>query len=135
MRQLSQSKSGFERKTKREFVDEINLVLVLPWAKPVSLIAPHALAPGAKGDRPPFAVGRMLRVHLLQKWFSLSGSAIGEALFDTPMFRRFVGLDAGDDNLPGESTILQFRHLPKTQILSLQILATVNDETQVHALV
>jgi Transposase domain (DUF772) len=90
---------------------------------------------GCKGDRPPFAVERTLRDHFLQKWFSLSGSAIGEALYDTPMFRRFVGLDAGDDNLPGESTILRFRHLPKTQILSLQILAMVNDETQVHALV
>jgi IS5 family transposase len=30
--------------------------LVVPWAEQVSLIAPHAPAPSAKGGRPPFAV-------------------------------------------------------------------------------
>jgi transposase, IS5 family len=41
-------------------------------------------------------------------------------------FREFVGLDAGEDNLPDESTILRFRHPLEAHILSLQILATVN---------
>jgi IS5 family transposase len=49
-----------------------------------------------------------------------------EALYDTPMFREFVGLDAGEDNLPDESTILRFRHLLEKHQLSIQILATVN---------
>jgi IS5 family transposase len=34
-----------------------------------------------------------------------------EALYDMALFREFVGLDAGEDNLPEESTILRFRHL------------------------
>ena len=42
------------------------------------------------------------------------------------MFREFVGLDAGEDNLPDESTILRFRHLLEAHNLSIQILATVN---------
>ena len=67
MKQMSLSESGFERKTKRtrkrEFLDEMNLVV--PWAELVSLIAPHAPAPGAKGGRPPFAVQTMLRIHFL----------------------------------------------------------------------
>lgn len=46
------------RTRKREFLDEMNLVV--PWAELVSLIAPHAPAPGAKGARPPFAVETML---------------------------------------------------------------------------
>jgi hypothetical protein len=44
MKQMSLSESGFERKTKRtrkrEFLDEMNLVV--PWAELVALIAPHA---------------------------------------------------------------------------------------------
>jgi len=128
MKQMSLSESGYERKTKRtrkrEFLDEMNLVV--PWAELVSLIAPHAPAPGAKGGRPPFAVQTMLRIHFLQQWFNLSDPAMEEALYDTPMFREFAGLDMGEDNLPDESTILRFRHLLEAHDLSLQILATVN---------
>lgn len=128
MKQMSLRDAGFERKTKRtrkrEFLDEMNLVV--PWAELVALIAPHAPAPGAKGGRPPFAVQTMLRIHFLQQWFNLSDPSMEEALYDTPMFREFVGLDAGEDNLPDESTILRFRHLLEAHNLSLQILATVN---------
>ena len=128
MKQLSLGESGFERKTKRtrkrEFLDEMNLVV--PWTELVLLIAPHAPTPGAKGGRPPFAVETMLRIHFVQQWFNLSDPAMEEALYDTPMFREFVGLDAGEDNLPDESTILRFRHLLEAHDLSLQILATVN---------
>ena len=128
MKQMSLGESGFERKTKRtrkrEFLDEMNLVV--PWTELVLLIAPHAPTPGAKGGRPPFAVETMLRIHFLQQWFNLSDPAMEEALYDTPMFREFVGLDAGEDNLPDESTILRFRHLLEAHDLSLQILATVN---------
>ena len=128
MKQMSMGENGFERKTKRtrkrEFLDEMNLVV--PWGELVSLIAPHAPAPGAKGGRPPFAVETMLRIHFLQQWFNLSDPAMEEALYDTPMFREFAGLDAGEDRLPDESTILRFRHLLEAHNLSLQILATVN---------
>ena len=128
MKQLSLSTTGFERKTKRtrkrEFLDEMSLVV--PWAELVSLIAPHAPQPGAKGGRPPFATATMLRIHFLQQWFNLSDPAMEEALYDTPMFREFAGLDVGEDHLPDESTILRFRHMLEANDLSVQILATVN---------
>ena len=128
MKQMSLDERGFERRTKRtrkrEFLDEMNLVV--PWAELVALIAPHAPAPGAKGGRPPFAVETMLRIHFLQQWFNLSDPAMEEALYDTPMFREFAGLDMGEDNLPDESTILRFRHLLEKHQLGLQLLATVN---------
>ena len=64
MKQICLSESGYERKTKRtcmrEFLDEMNLVV--PWVEPVSLIAPHAPAAGAKDGRPLFAVDTMLRI-------------------------------------------------------------------------
>ncbi|MDZ4189283.1 MAG: IS5 family transposase [Hydrogenophaga sp.] len=125
---MSLSESGFERKTKKtrkpKFLDEMELVV--PWAELVALIAPHASARGTQGGRPPFPVQTMLRIHFLQQWFNLSDPAMEEALYDTPMFREFVGLDAGEDNLPDESTILRFRHLLEAHDLSLQIQATVN---------
>ena len=128
MKQMSLSESGFERKTKRtrkrEFLDEMNLVV--PWAELVSLIEPHAPQPGTKGGRPPFAVDTMLRIHFLQQWFNLSDLAMEEALYDTLLFREFAGLDVGEDHLPDESTILRFRRLLETHNLSIQILATVN---------
>jgi len=128
MKQMSLGVSGFERKTKRtrkrEFLDEMNLVV--PWGELVSLITPHAPAPGAKGGRPPFGVETMLRIHFMQQWFGLSDPAMEEALYDTPMFREFAGLDMGENKLPDESTILRFRHLLEEHHLSIQILATVN---------
>ena len=128
MKQMSLDTTGFERKTKRtrkrEFLDEMNLVV--PWAELVSLIAPHSPTRSAKGGRPPFAVETMLRIHFLQQWFNLSDPAMEEALYDTPMFREFAGLDMGEDRLPDESTILRFRHLLEAHNLSLQMLATVN---------
>ena len=128
MKQMSLDTTGFERKTKRTrkraFLDEMNLVV--PWAELVSLIAPHSPTRSAKGGRPPFAVETMLRIHFLQQWFNLSDTAMEEALYDTPMFREFAGLDMGEDRLPDESTILRFRHLLEAHNLSLQILATVN---------
>jgi IS5 family transposase len=112
MQHISLSESGFERKTKRtrkrEFLDEMNLVV--PWAELVVLIARHAPVPGATGGRPPFAVATILHIHCRQQWFNLSDPAVEEALCDTPMCREFAGLDVGVDNLPGASTILRFRH-------------------------
>ena len=128
MKQMSLGASGFERKSKRtrkrEFLDEMNLVV--PWPELVALITPHAPVRGTKGGRPPFAAETMLRIHFLQHWFNLSDPAMEEALYDTPMFREFAQLDMGENHLPDESTILRFRHLLEAHNLSMQILATVN---------
>ena len=128
MKQMSLGESGFERlgledaQARVPRRDEPGRA----WAELVSLIAARAPTPGAKGGRPPFAVETMLRIHFVQQWFNLSDPAMEEALYDMALFREFVGLDAGQDNLPDESTILRFRHLLESHNLSLQILATVN---------
>jgi len=125
MKQMSLA-TGFElaakRTRKREFLDEMNLVV--PWAELVSLIEPHA--PSGKTGRPPFAVLTMLRIHFMQQWFGLSDPAMEEALHDTPLYCEFAGLDAGMTRLPDESTILRFRHLLEEHNLSIQLLATIN---------
>ena len=126
MKQISLATTGFElvtkRTRKREFLDEMNLVV--PWSELVGLIQPHA--PAGKTGRPPFAVLTMLRIHFMQQWFGLSDPAMEEALHDVPLYREFAGLDAGATRMPDESTILRFRHLLEEHDLSLQLLATIN---------
>ena len=126
MNQISLGASGFElsskRTRKREFLDEMNLVV--PWAELVGLIQPHA--PAGKTGRPPFAVETLLRIHFMQQWFTLSDPAMEEALYDTPLYGEFARLDPGISRLPDESTILRFRHLLEANDLALQIMATVN---------
>ena len=111
-----------KRTRKREFLDEMNLVI--PWSQLLGLIAPYA--PAGKTGRPPFATEVMLRIHLLQQFFGHSDPAMEEALHDIPLYREFAKLDAGITRLPDESTILRFRHMLEQNDLGAQILAAVN---------
>ncbi len=126
MKQMSLATTGFElvtkRTRKREFLDEMNLVI--PWTELLALIAPHA--PTGKTGRPPFPTEVMLRIHLLQQFFGHSDPAMEEALHDIPLYQEFARLDAGISRLPDESTILRFRHLLEEHELGQQILAAVN---------
>ncbi len=111
-----------KRTRKREFLDEMNRVA--PWADLVALVAPFA--PEGKTGRPPFAAETMLRIHFMQQWFGLSDPVMEEALQDTPMYREFASL-GWTMRLPGESTILRFRHLLEQHKLAAQMLAVIND--------
>ena len=126
MKQKSFATTGLElivkRTRKREFLDEMNLVV--PWTELVTLIEPHA--PSGKTGRPPFAVATMLRIDFLQQWFGLSDPAMEEALHDVPLYCEFAHLDPGMGRLPDEGTILRFRHLLEENNLSRQVLATIN---------
>jgi IS5 family transposase len=89
----------------------------------LALIAPHA--PRAKTGRPPFELETMLRIHFVQQWFGLSDLAMEEALFETALYREFVGLSSVQ-RIPDRVSILRFRHLLEEHQLAEQILATVN---------
>ncbi len=112
-----------KRTRKREFLDEMNLVV--PWSELGALVSPFTHE-GKKG-RPPFAVQTMLRIHFMQQWFGLSDPAMEEALHDVPLYREFAGLDNWTTRLPDESTILRFRHLLEKHKLAAQMLAVIND--------
>ena len=49
-----------------------------------------------------------------------------EALHDVPLLRQFAGLDAFEDVMPDESTILRFRHLLEQNELAVALFAEVN---------
>jgi IS5 family transposase len=120
------AQSGFQRygkRTRREqFLEEMDKVV--PWAELEALVRPH-YRKGENG-RPPMGLGIMLRIHFLQQWFNLSDPAAEEALYDSPVLRRFAGVDLGRAPAPDETTILQFRHLLEKRDLSGAMLDTVN---------
>jgi IS5 family transposase len=99
-----------KKKTRRQIFLE-QMEATLPWDLFLSLIRPVYHQPSAKGGRPPFPLEVMLRIHLLQQWFTLSDPLMEEMLIDTPCFRRFAGIDMVSDRIPDETTILNFRHL------------------------
>jgi IS5 family transposase len=70
-------------------------------------------------------LGTMLRIHFMQQWFGYSDPAMEEALHDVPLLRRFAGLDAFEDAMPDESTLLRFRHLLEQHDLATTIFAEV----------
>ena len=54
---------------------------VVPWDALVELIGPYY--PEGKTGRPPFSLQTMLRVHFMQRWFTLTDPVMEEAFFDT----------------------------------------------------
>lgn len=68
----------------------------------------------------------MLRIHLLQQWFTLSDRLMEKMLIDTPCFRRFADIDMVEGRIPDETTILNFRSLLKEHQIAEQILESVN---------
>ncbi len=103
--------NGFRRQekvTRRErFLEEMDRAV--PWDRFFAVIKPAY--PVAGNGRRPYPLAAMLRIHLMQQWFGYSDSAMEDALHETPLLRRFAGLDAGTDCMPDETTILNFRHL------------------------
>jgi len=113
-----------KKQTKREkFLSEMDVVV--PWQALIALIEPHYPKAIKKGGRPPYPLATMLRVHLLQQWYSLSDPAMEEALIEVPTMRRFTGIDLITDRIPDETTILTFRHLLEKHGLGEQIFETV----------
>ncbi|WP_076039322.1 IS5 family transposase [Xanthomonas campestris] len=114
---------GKRKQTRREiFLAEMEQVV--PWQQLLGLIAPHYPVSGRPG-RQPYALATMLQIHLLQQWYALSDPAMEDALHEIPTLRRFAQL-GGLDNVPDETTILNFRRLLETHGLAARMLEAVN---------
>src|SRR5579862_3655448 len=90
------------RTTRRErFLAEMNAVV--PWARLLTLIAPHY--PTGAGGRSPMPLERMLRIYFMQQWFNQSDPGMEDALYDSESMRRFAGIELSEDAIPDETTI------------------------------
>jgi IS5 family transposase len=111
--------------TRREaFLAEMDAVV--PWTRLLALIEPHYPKAGPQGGRPPMPLDTMLRVYFLQNWYALSDPMAEESLYDSEAMRHFAGIELGDDRIPDETTILNFRHLLERHGLTEAIFAEVN---------
>lgn len=100
--------SNRKRITKREsflrMMDEI-----IPWPEWVELIRPFY--PKGERGRAPRGIELMLRMYLLQVWFSLSDEMVEDSIYDSYAMRHFVGLNFLEEQVPDATTLLKFRHL------------------------
>ena len=127
MKQLSLAETGFlpkAGKQTRKSVFLAEMEAVVPWSRLEMLIEPFY--PRKGNGRPPMPLATMLRIHFMQQWFGYSDPAMEEALHDIPLLRQFAGLDAFEDVMPDESTILRFRHLLEQHELAVALFAEVN---------
>ncbi len=135
MRQQTLAEEGFEKyrkPTRREqFLNEMDQII--PWAELSAVIEPF-YPKGEGPGRPPVGVERMLRIHFLQHWFSLSDPAVEEALYDSRAMRRFVGIDLGREPAPDETTICKFRHLLERHNLGDRLFALIAEYLQENGL-
>src|ERR1700730_11396691 len=124
--QTLSSQTSFEkhgRKSKRElFLDQMEEVV--PWSELSALVVAHYRIAG--NGREPVGLSIMLRTYFLQQWFNLSDPGMEEAFYESPVLRRFAGVDLGRAAAPDETTILRFRHLLEKHSLGAAILVTVN---------
>ena len=125
MDQLSFGDADFASKgkttRKERFLAEMEEIV--PWANLERVIAP--VYPDGGNGRRPYPLATMLRIHLMQNWFSLSDPAMEDALYDMPALRTFAGLSSVA-SIPDETTILNFRHLIEEYELAPEIFACVN---------
>jgi IS5 family transposase len=114
-----------KKRTRREkFLAEMEAVM--PWTRLLALIEPHYPKRGSRGGRPPMPMETMLRVYFLQQWYALSDPMAEEMLYDSEAMRRFAGIELGDDRIPDETTILNFRHLLEKHALTERLFVEVN---------
>ena len=120
------SETGFEKYARKSRREEFlsTMEVVVPWNELEVLIEPYY--PKAGNGRQPVGLSIMLRVCFLQQWFNLSDPGAEDALYESPVLRRFAGVDLGRAAAPGETTILRFRRLLEEHELCGRILDTVN---------
>jgi IS5 family transposase len=100
----------------------------VPWQAWVAVIEPHYYQDRkGKRGRKPVPLETMLRMYLLQVWFSLSDEGVEEAIYDSYAMRRFMGLDFAIEQVPDATTLLHFRHLLEEHDLGQKLLAAQNE--------
>ena len=113
---------GKKRKTRREvFLERMDGLI--PWGRLEERIRPFY--PKAGNGRRPYPLSVMLRVHCVQLFYNLSDPGMEDLLYEAESVRRFVGLRLSGA-LPGETTILNFRHLLERHNLGPGLLEEIN---------
>ena len=65
-------------------------------------------------------------MYIAQQCFGLSDEGIEDALYDSQVIRRFVGIDLNCESAPDATTLLKFRRLLETHQLTESIFSAIN---------
>ncbi len=124
--------SNRKRMTKREtFLNSMDEII--PWEYWVQMIRPFY--PSGKRGRPPRGIETMLRMYLMQIWFSLSDEGVEDAIYDSYAMRSFLHIDFLKEQVPDATTLLKFRHLIEEQGIGQQIFSDVNSRLEAAGLI
>jgi len=122
--------SAKTKKTRKALFLE-SMEQVVPWQRLVDLILPYY----PKGTRrPTIELERMLRLYFIQQWFGLADEACEDAVIETPILRKFLGINLLHEGIPDASTILRFRRLLEKHGLTKKMLDEVNRYLGDHGL-
>lgn len=102
---------------REEFLQAMDAII--PWAVWIEKIRPHY--PSGKRGRPVRGIETMLRMYLLQVWFSLSDVGVEDAIYDSYAMRTFMKLNFLSEQVPDATTLLKFRHLLEEHKIGEQI--------------
>jgi IS5 family transposase len=92
------------------------------------------LSQGRRPGTSACGIERMLRLHCLQPWFTLSDPAVEEALYDSRARRQFVGIDLGREPVPDETTICKCRHLLDAHQVGTPLFARIREHLATQGL-
>lgn len=112
-----------KRVTKREqFLDAMDRII--PWNHWIEIIRPYY--PNGKRGRPPKGIELMLRMYLLQIWFTLSDEGLEDAIYDSYAMKSFLKIDFTTEQVPDATTLLKFRHLLEKNQIGEKIFKDIN---------
>lgn len=119
-------RSAMKKKVTRRERFQAEMEAVGPWGRLLAPIAPDYPKTRPRGGRQQIPLETMLRVYFFENWYALSNPMAEETLDDSEAMRRYAGIELGDDRIPDETTILNFRHLLERHGLREAIFADVN---------
>ena len=112
-----------KRVTKREEFLRI-MDGIIPWGEWVLHIQPHYYK-GERG-RPPRGIEIMLRMYLLQIWFTLSDEMVEDSIYDSYAMRSFMGIDFTREQAPDATTLLKFRRIIEGNGIGKRLFDAIN---------
>ena len=113
-----------KKQTRRErFLEEMNQAI--PWEELLKIVNRRYRKLDENG-RPKMPAERMLRIYFLQQWFNLSDPGVEEALYDSSSMRMFAGIELGQESIPDETTVLNFRRFLEEHELTRKFFERIN---------
>jgi IS5 family transposase len=105
---------GNRKKATRKEIFFKKMEDVVPWDEIKDLISPYYYPEKAvNSGRKKVSLETMMRMYLVQNWFSLSDPATEDEIYDSYAMRSFIGVNFNDKTkqVPDETCLCHFRHL------------------------